>query len=167
MAITIKNIDRLVDKLNNLADVDVEKYVRKATTFVHAQAKLLAPVDNGHLKGSIHMKVDKEKNKVTGRVYTNVNYAPFVEFGTGIRGNGSYPYANELDFPLVYKDKPWRVAFESTKGDTKGKKIVVYTKGQKAQPFMYPALKGAEKYVERLIQNGVQSEIDKIAGGGK
>ena len=146
MAITIKNLDRLVDKLNNLADVDVEKYVRKATTFVHAQAKLLAPVDTGHLKGSIQMKVDKEKNKVTGRVYTNVNYAPFVEFGTGIRGKGLYPYASKLDFELVYKED-WA--------------------GMKPQPFMYPALKGAEKYVENLIQNGVQNEIDKIAGGGK
>lgn len=146
MAVTIKNLDRLITKMNNLSDVDVENYVKKATTFVHGQAKNLAPVDSGHLRESIHMETKKEKNKVIGRVYTNTVYAPFVEFGTGIRGDGQYEYASELDFTLVYK-QDWV--------------------GMSPQPFMYPALKGAETYVKKMISGGIQSEINKIAKGGR
>ena len=146
MAITIKNLDRLITKLNNLSEVDVENYVKKATTFVHGQAKNLAPVDSGHLRESIHMETRKEESKVIGRVYTNVNYAPFVEFGTGVRGDGQYPYASELDFALAYK-QDW--------------------KGMRPQPYMYPAIKGAEPYVKSIINKGMQTEINKIARGGK
>ena len=146
MAITIKNLDKLITKLDNISSVDAEKYVKSATTFVHGQAKLLAPVDSGRLRNSIHMETSSEKDKVIGRVYTNINYAPYVEFGTGIRGNGKYPYANELDFQLAYKED-WG--------------------GMSPQPFMYPALKGAEKYVENLINEGIKKEINKIVKGGK
>ena len=144
MAVAIKNLDKLIAKLDNISTVDVENYVKKATEFIHGQAKNLAPVDKGGLRNSIHMDIFKTKNKITGRVATNVEYAPFVEFGTGIRGDGNYPYANELDFPLTYKED-WP--------------------GMRPQPFMYPAYKGGETYVKSIITKGIQKEIDKIAGG--
>ncbi len=146
MAKTIKNLDRLITKLDNISSVDVGRYVTKATTFVHGQAKMLAPADTGALRESIHHEVKSETNKVIGRVFTNVNYAPFVEFGTGVRGDGQYPYASELDFKLVYKED-W--------------------KGMRPQPYMYPAIKGAEPYIKSLINRGVQTEINKMARGGK
>lgn len=143
---TVKNLDRLITKLDNLSTVDVEKYVKQGTSFVHSQAKMLAPADTGRLRNSIHQEVKTTTNKVIGRVFTNVNYAPFVEFGTGVRGNGSYPYANELDFQLAYKED-WA--------------------GMRPQPYMYPAIKGSEAYIKKLINNGLQAEINKIARGGK
>lgn len=143
---TIKNLDRLITKLDNISTLDTEKYVKSATTFVHAQAKTLAPADTGRLRNSIHQEVKRSTSKIVGRVFTNLNYAPYVEFGTGVRGNGNYPYANELDFQLVYKED-WH--------------------GMRPQPYMYPAIKGAESYIKNLISKGVQTEINKIAKGGK
>ena len=83
---TVKNTDRLLKRLNNIANVDVKKTMEKATLMVHAQAKLLAPADTGNLRESIHQEVKTTSNSVEGRVFTNVQYAPYVEFGTGIKG---------------------------------------------------------------------------------
>ena len=61
---TIKNVNRLLSRLNNIANMDgSESTMKKAVTVVHAQAKVLAPVDTGNLAGSIHMEVrTKGKN---------------------------------------------------------------------------------------------------------
>ena len=88
-SITIKNLDRLQKKLNLLSDTDITNVVRKATVFVHGQAKSLAPVDNGDLRSSIHMEVKKEGKAVIGRVFTNNDHAVYNEFGTGQRGASS------------------------------------------------------------------------------
>lgn len=138
--ITIKNIDRCIEKLNKIADVDMNSAVKKATTFVHGQAKVLAPVDTGALSGSIHMEVKQNGKMIEGRVYTNMQYAPYVEFGTGVGGNGSYPYELD-DIKLAYRED-WG--------------------GMPAQPYMYPALKGAEKYVESLINKYLDDKLKQV-----
>lgn len=143
--VTIKNIDRLTQKLNKIANMELKDKMNTATQTVHGQAKALAPVDTGTLAGSIHMEV-KEKNKnLEGRVYTNMQYAPYVEFGTGIAGNGSYPYdIKGLD--LTYHEE-WA--------------------GMPAQPYMYPALKLNEKYIKDLFKDGVKTRLKESCKGGR
>ena len=144
--ITIKNYEKLQSKLAKLSDVDITSVVRNATVFVHGQAKTLVPVDTGQLRTSIHMEIKSiGRETVQGRVYTNNDHASFVEFGTGRRGDGSYPYQPK-DIELAYK-QDWP--------------------GMVAQPYLMSALKGSEKYVEHLINKGLQRKIDSIVGGGK
>ena len=57
--VTIKNVDRLIQRLNKMANMELEDTVKKATTLVHGQAKALAPVDTGNLAGSIRMEEEK------------------------------------------------------------------------------------------------------------
>jgi len=143
--VTIKNVDRLIQRLNKIADMELKKTVVDATKVVHAQAKALAPVDTGTLAGSIHQEVKVKSESVEGRVFTNVQYAPYVEFGTGVKGNGSYPYDIEgLD--LTYKED-WG--------------------GMPAQPFMYPALKQNEKYIKDLFKSDVKTNLSKVCKGGQ
>lgn len=59
----------------------------KASTLVQSTSKSLAPVDTGNLKGSITRTV--RPNKLEAEVGTNVEYAPYVEFG--LRNNPNYP----------------------------------------------------------------------------
>lgn len=129
-----------------------------ATKLVHGQAKALAPVDKGQLAGSIHMQVKATDNAVEGRVYTNVEYAAYVEFGTGIKGNGTYPYQVE-GLSLEYRDKGWAY-FDEDKGEW------IYTKGQEAQPYMYPALKENEKTIKRMFKDGVHTKLKQNCKGG-
>ena len=140
----IKNADRLLSRLNNIANMDLKDTMNKATTIVHGQAKVLAPRDTGVLASSIHMEVKQRGKTIQGRVYTNVQYAPFVEFGTGVRGTGSYPY--EINgLKLEYK-KDWA--------------------GMKAQPYMYPALKQHEKYIKQLVKKEVHKKLKQNCKGG-
>lgn len=143
--ITIKNLDKLTAKLNNMSKMEVDKAMNDALKIVHGQAKTLAPVDKGDLAESIHMDKKKTPNGLEGRVYTNLEYAMYVEFGTGIRGNGSYPY-NIEGIELAYKED-W--------------------KGMKAQPYMYPALKNNEKKIRQIFKTGVKDKLRYYCKGGK
>lgn len=56
----------------------VKKWLPAAGAAVEGQAKLYAPVDTGLLRGSINHRVEGD----TAIVGTNVEYAPYQEYGT-------------------------------------------------------------------------------------
>ena len=123
--------------------MELHSTMNKATQLVHGQAKELAPVDTGQLAGSIHMQVKDTGKELQGRVYTNNEYAMYVEFGTGATGNGSYPY--EIDGLSLEYRQDWV--------------------GMKAQPYMYPALKTHEKTIRRLLREGVHTTLKQNCKG--
>ena len=157
--VSIKGVDSLVQRFNKIANIELKEAVQKATQLVYGQAKALAPADTGQLRGSIHMQVKDTGKEIQGRVYTNVEYASYVEFGTGIKGNGTYPYQVE-GLNLEYKNKGWAY-FDEDKGEW------VYTKGQKAQPYMYPALKQNEKTIKAILKQGVHTKLKANCKGGQ
>ncbi len=156
--VSIKGVDRLTQRFNKIANMELKSAVNKATQLVHGQAKALAPADTGLLRESIHMQVKDTGKAVEGRVYTNTEYAAYVEFGTGIKGNGTYPYKVE-GLSLEYKDKGWAY-YDEDKGEW------IYTKGQKAQPYMYPALKQNEKAIKQILKSGVHTKLKENCKGG-
>ena len=156
--VSIKGVERVVQKFNNIANMNLRSAVNEATKLVHGQAKELAPVDSGDLAGSIHMQVKDTGKEMQGRVYTNLEYAAYVEFGTGIKGNGTYPYKVE-GLSLKYKDKGWAY-FDEDKGEW------IYTKGQEAQPYMYPALANHKKTIEKMLKNAVSKALKENSTGG-
>lgn len=155
--IEILNINRLIKKLDNIANADLTEKMNKAVALVHGQAKALAPADTGALRESIHMEVKKDGKKIIGRVYTNLIYAPYVEFGTGIKGNGTYPYKPK-DIALSYRSTEW--IYTPDGGET-----FYRTKGQVAQPYMYPSLKKNEKKIQAMFKEAVKEQIEKAIGG--
>ena len=157
--VSIKGVDSLTKRFNNIANMELKTAMNKATQLVHGQAKALAPADTGQLRGSIHMQVKDTGKELQGRVYTNVEYAAYVEFGTGVKGNGTYPYQVK-GLSLTYKDKGWAY-FDEDKGE------MIYTKGQKAQPYMYPALKQNEKTIKAILKQGVHTKLKKNCNGGQ
>jgi hypothetical protein len=83
----ILNLDRLLSKFDNLQNIDLEGPLTKACLLVENDAKKRCPVDTGQLRQSITHEVEGN----TGVIGTNVEYAPYVEYGTGIHakdGNG-------------------------------------------------------------------------------
>lgn len=157
-SVSIKGVERLAQKFNNIANMNLRSAVNDATKLVHGQAKELAPVDSGNLAGSIHMQVKDTGKELQGRVYTNLEYAAYVEFGTGITGNGTYPYKVE-GLSLEYKDKGWAY-FDEDKGEW------IYTKGQAAQPYMYPALANHKKTIEKMLKDAVSKALKENCNGG-
>ena len=81
------SIDSIIVKLEDLGNVDITNVLEKACLIVENDAKSKVPYDTGNLRNSItHEVIGNE-----GFVGTNVEYAPYVEFGTGLfssRGDG-------------------------------------------------------------------------------
>ena len=149
VSIELKGIDSLTQKLSKLTNVkQVEDTMSKAVQIVESQAKLLVTVDTGNLKGSIHPKVITKGNAVIGKVYTNLSYAPFVEFGTGSKGNGTYP---NKKVTLTYRSTPWVY--------TPNGEDFYTTDGMVAQPYMYPALKRNEKKIKSMFKEALHTQI--------
>lgn len=143
-----KGLDKLVRKLDALggnSDKAVRQGIARGLLKVQGDAKDLCPVDDGLLRNSIHADVKQKDGLIVGTVSTNVHYAPYVEFGTGQRGEESLA-PPKYDGELSYR-QDW--------------------KGMPAQPFLFPAIKQNEGYVRDAVAESVQREISKITGGGR
>lgn len=107
----------------------VEKALEKCGLVAEGYAKKLAPVDTGNLRNSISHKVDPEEPAVY--IGSNSLYAAYQEFGTGIYTEGG------RDTPWVYKDE---------KGNWH------WTRGNKAQPFLKPAVADHARQYRQIIE---------------
>lgn len=119
-------------------DAEVIKHIKKRIIdkltlvgeFVEGAAKLGCTVDTGNLRNSINHKVDENELSVT--IGTNVEYAPYIEFGTGEfaeNGNG--------------RKGGWFYLDEKGNGH--------FTFGNKPQPFLRPALLENKKEIQRIL----------------
>ncbi len=66
-----------------------KKGLERGAKKIQKNAKYLAPVKTGHLRNSIKTKSQTTQEGAEAQVYTNLEYAPYVEFGTGQRGKES------------------------------------------------------------------------------
>lgn len=66
-----------------------KKGLERGAKKIQKNAKYLAPVKTGHLRNSIKTRSQTTQEGAEAQVYTNLEYAPYVEFGTGQRGKES------------------------------------------------------------------------------
>ena len=93
-------------------------------------AKKLCPVDTGNLRNSITHTVDEEEP--AAYIGSNVEYSAYVELGTGKYVSGGRPT------PWVYQDE---------KGNWHR------TNGQKAQPYLKPAVSDHANTYRKIIED--------------
>lgn len=85
MGVTIKGLSGLTAKLNKLDPITraaMSIGVQKAGLLVEGDAKLITPVDTGALRSSINTGGSSTATSATATVGTNLEYAPYQEFGT-------------------------------------------------------------------------------------
>lgn len=126
----INGIDEVLERLNSLLDENkLQAALGKACALVERAAKQKAPKDNGELRRSITSKIEG----TTGTVYTPLEYAPYVEYGTGLFAENG----GRMDVPWNYQDDEgnWHS-----------------TRGQHPQPFMRPALDENREQIKRIIK---------------
>lgn len=116
--VVLNNLNQFID--NGLAEY-LEEGLTKACLIVEGEAKKKAPARDGQLRQSITHSVDSESS--TGYVGSNLEYAPYVEIGTGIYSSEG---TGRQDVPWTYKDLK------------SGKFYTTY--GQRPQPFLQPAV---------------------------
>lgn len=158
----------LENKLDKLAQITIRKQVGEAIAYVRSVAVRRCPVNDGELRQSIFISVKNESDVVQGICFTNKDYAPYVEFGTGPKGQaqhtGIYPNANP-----VYTQSPWWIHESQVNKETAEKygwfsidtpqgRFYQCT-GQPAQPFMYPALKDSEDKILKDMRASFEVEL--------
>lgn len=176
MAGGMEGLDKLMRKLDALgtqiAGETMEKAVGASTKTVQAEARLNCAgfrIPTGELRQSIHTRVVREDDRVIGTVYTNKEYAAYVEFGTGPAGEADHQGISPNVTP-VYSQKGWIMpakAMDREKAEAYGLGVVekddevigYLTNGQPAHPFLYPALKNNEDRVTRNIANYISRAI--------
>ena len=78
---TSKLEKQLMGLINNI-DKSAESIIEEGCENIKAEAKKLAPVDTGNLRDSIDTRFANKKYEHEGYVYSDIDYALFVELGT-------------------------------------------------------------------------------------
>lgn len=137
MSVKIEGADALTKKLDDIAKADiVATNMGKACALVEADAKRKAPKDTGALRRSIESKVESKGDEVEGIIFTALEYAPYVEYGTGL-------FAEKGG----RKNVPW--FYEDAKGDWHK------TSGQHPQPYLRPALNENRERIIKMLKEGI------------
>ena len=122
-------LDDHSDEVLSALDAALARGLEKCGLVAEGYAKKLCPVDTGNLRNSITHVVDEQEPAAI--IGTDSEYGAYVELGTGIYAEGGRPT------PWVYQD---------AKGNWH------YTRGNKAQPFLKPALADhAQQYRDILV----------------
>jgi HK97 gp10 family phage protein len=133
--------DKLFSRMNKIADkTTIAKAIDKASMRVLETARKDAPVDDGSLRASIHRVL--EPSGLAATVGTPLDYAPFVEFGTGlyaVKGDG--------------RKQPW--SYQDENGDWHT------TAGQQPQPFLEDALNKNIDKIKKDVAEIVKQEMKK------
>ena len=85
--VTVTGTRELKAKLAHLSDAIKQGALERATMagamVIENRAKEIVPVRTGNLRRSIHSEIESTTaNQAVARVGTNVEYGPYVEFGT-------------------------------------------------------------------------------------
>jgi HK97 gp10 family phage protein len=136
MSIQFEGFEEVLNSIESLDDVtSISKALDKACALVEAAAKKNAPKGSGELRRSITSKVDG----LEGVVFTPLEYAPYVEYGTGL-------FAEEVgrtDVPWTYQDDEgnWHI-----------------TSGMPPHPYMRPALYENREKIMKILKEGLTND---------
>jgi len=100
-------------------------------------AKMACPVDTGGLRNSISHEVVEENNEIVCYIGTNMEYASYVEYGTGV-------YAEEGG-----RMTPW--TYQDSKGEWHR------TNGIRPQPYLRPAVSDHTDEYRSIVENELRS----------
>ena len=165
------SLSRKLDAIQNPVDA-LAKAMGKEIRRVRNAAVMLCPVNHGELRQSIRTEVQEEPKTIRGICYTNNQHAAYGEFGTGPNGEASHDGISPNVNPTYVQEGWWFPGddispadadkYHWPKSETKDGKTLYFTKGQAAQPFMYPALKMNERIVTMNLSAALKAEIKKV-----
>ena len=134
----IEGLSEIIGRIDSLVDIPgIESAMGKCVALVERSAKQKAPKDTGALRNSITSEVKSDGTDIVGIVFTPLEYAPYVEYGTGL-------FAEAGDG----RKTPWLYEDEET-----GEKI--FTRGQKPQPYLRPALNENREKIANILKGSI------------
>lgn len=145
MEVKVQGLDKLLKKLNQLGGSipqSTQKALLKGGAVFEAGAKAHCPVDTGNLRNSIHTEA---KDTATVSVGTNTDYAAYVEYGTGPKGDPSVPHTTKKYWRYKDKDGNW-----------------VTSHGQPPQPFMRTAFSENKDKAVEVVKESIREDVEGL-----
>lgn len=166
----IIGLNRFKNQLNKLSATDLVKPTRKAISLVQKNAKANVSVDSGELRESIYTDTQQEGSRVVAACFTNKEYAPYVEFGTGPKGQENHAGISP-EVPVAYSQSPWWIHEDQVDReiaekyhwfhiDTPEGRFYQCT-GQPARPYLYPAMKNNKENIREIYEHHLSDVIRK------
>lgn len=144
MEVQVKGLDKLLKKLDELGGSipqSTQKALLKGGAVFEAGAKAHCPVDTGNLRDSIHTEA-RDANTVS--VGTNTNYAAYVEYGTGPKGDPSVPHTTKEFWRYKDEEGNWHTSH-----------------GQPPQPFMRTAFAENKDKAVGAVKESIREDVEE------
>lgn len=138
-------LDQLLKKLDKLGasmEQSTKKALLRGGAVLEASAKKNCPVDTGNLRESIHTHVIDQNTVAVG---TPCEYAGYVEYGTGPKGDPSVPHTTK---------KFWR--YQDAEGNWHT------SHGQPPQPYMRTAFAEEKDHVTDAVKESLREDIKEL-----
>lgn len=160
----IEGFEELVEKLDGMVDpAKIRMAMGKACAQVEKVAKMKAPKQDGELRRSITSRIEGQGSNTVGIVFSPLEFAPYVEYGTGMFAEGG---KGRKEVPWVYveghskKPSSKRVYTEEEADQTvaylESKGLdAVKTYGQHPQPYLRPALNENREEIKRILKGAI------------
>lgn len=148
MEYKVEGLESLLQKLNTLgADVDkiVDNALYQGAQKIQGDAKRLIKAKGAFDTGRLHGSISVEAIPNGYAIGTNVEYAPYIEYGTGSLGDPTVPHTTRK----YWQNGNWH-AF----------------RGMKARPYLRPALNINKKYVAKLVRSRLLNVLRQKMSGG-
>ena len=138
---TIRELIKKMKSVRSDGGEVLDRALLKGGEKIRGKAVPLCPVNTGELRNSIRVQLISPGVVVVG---TNKEYAIFVEFGTGTKGDPGVPHTAKLLWRWQDEQGNWHTSH-----------------GQKAQSFLRAAVgEDTEKEVYRLVAEELRKAID-------
>jgi HK97 gp10 family phage protein len=158
MSIKIEGLNDVLESIKVAADTsELIGPMTKATLLVERTARQNAQSRSrtGELARSIGSKVEVEGNEVIGTIYATADYAPYVEYGTGLfaeGGNGRTDVPWYIHIGYGSNDiTPEAAANMPIVTGSNGEQFAM-SWGRHPAPFLRPALNVNREQIIRLLE---------------
>ena len=139
MKFELQNVDTLVAKLEGCQNIDLTRAFKKVGNDIETQAKQNC---NGRFQdptGTLKRSIRTEVTPTSVEVGTNLEYAVYVEHGTGLYAFDGAGRASTPEHPI-----PW--TYRGSDG------LYHTTYGVKARPFLIPAFNSKKHNILKYIK---------------
>lgn len=161
--VKVKTNTKLLDKISESLVPAMEKVLESG------QEEAFKNKRGSKEKSLIPYELKSAKDSVTGRLYTDFDYAPFLEFGTGIKADGTLPH---IGHTATFKNSGMRYWYLPKElADAKGKEFapqrIITIDGQqfylmfatKPYPFMRPTAFYLEDKAKKILSEEINKQL--------
>ena len=168
---SVKGFDEVAKALKEVSELDTRQDVGESINLKRSAAVENCHADTGELIQSIFAEVTEQEDTVTGTCWTNKAYAPYLEFGTGTKGQEKHAGISPEVTP-VYTQQPWWIHESQIDRRVAEKYCWPYIdtpdgrfykcSGNPAYPFLYPALMDNEEQILKMLGGSLVSDLEDI-----